>query len=344
VTGLETKTLRVGLIGSGFMGRHHANCWQAVEGARLVAVADPDKTGRDKCPGNPNPYDNWPAMLAAEELDIVDVCTPTPWHVDASIAGLEKGCHVLCEKPMALSLAECDRLVAASRSARGMLMIAHVIRFWPEYAWLKQAKDSGRYGPLRTFTGLRRMPWPMYNWDMWTHDEKRAGGIPFEGNIHDVDYLRYLMGEPQEVHAVGVRDHTGIGQIWGSFSFADGSRAILEGSWGYPAAYPFQHGYVAVFEEATVDYRLDREKQLLVYAKDAKEPEEIVLAQPTGEKSDAGGNISDLGGYLTEIEYFVDCVRKGTPPTVTTPSDARESVRLLEAEIESVASGRVVTL
>ena len=338
---MNEKTLRVGLVGSGFMGRLHANCWEALPGVQLVAVADPTQESRDKCPGKPEQFTNWKDLLANAGVDIVDVCTPTPWHGETAMGALAAGKNVLCEKPMALTTAEATAMARAGKAAGTIFMVAHVIRFWPEYALLKEIVTSGKYGPLKSFTCLRRMAVPMYNWDMWTHDEVRAGGIPFEGHIHDVDYVRYLMGDPASVYATGVRDHTGIGQMWTSYTFADDSRAVAEGSWGYQPNYPFQHGYVAVMEGGVVDYNLGREKPLLLYTPNA-EPAEIKPEPVVVSTADEGGNISDLGGYYKEIEYYAGCVREGKQPTVTTPWDARESVRLLEAQIESANTGKVL--
>jgi len=314
---------------------------QALPGAELVAIADPTPESRAKCPGTPQQFESWQELLANTDVDIVDVCTPTPWHGEAAVGALAAGKNVLSEKPMALTTSEATEMALAGKAAGTIFMVAHVIRFWPEYALLKDIVSSRKYGALKSFTCLRRMAVPMYNWEMWTHDEVRAGGIPFEGHIHDVDYVRYLMGDPTSVYAVGVRDSTGIGQMWASYTFADDSRAVAEGSWGYQPTYPFQHGYVAVMEDGVVDYSLGREKPLLLYTPNA-EPEELKPEPVEVAKADEGGNISDLGGYYKEIEYFAGCVRSGTQPTITTPWDARETVRLLEAQIESARTGQVV--
>lgn len=340
---MENKTLRVGLVGTGFMGRVHASCWLAVPGAELAAIADPTPENRDKCPGRPRHFASHEEMLAGMELDVVDVCTPTPWHAETAIAGLEAGCHVLCEKPMALTLEQCGAMLRAAEAAPGFLMIAHVIRFWPEYVELKKIADSGAYGALRSFAGLRRMAVPMYNWRMWTHDEALAGGIPFEGHIHDVDFLRHLLGDPDAVFAAATRDETGINQVWGTFLYGDGRRASLEGSWGYQPSFPFQHGFVADFEGATVELNLAREHPLVLY-RPTGDPLPIVPDPVSVRAADAGGNISDLGGYYREIAYFADCARRGEPPAITTAADAVQSTRLLLAEIQSIQTGRVVNL
>jgi predicted dehydrogenase len=337
----KTKTLRVGLVGTGYMGRTHANCWLDLPGAELVAIADPTPDSREKAPGEPEQFDHWQEMLDNADVDVVDVCTPTPWHAEAAIGALEKGKSVLCEKPMAFTLDETDAMINAAEKTSGTLMIAHVIRFWPEYAWLKETVDSGKYGALKSFTCLRRMAVPMYNWEMWTHDEKRGGGVPFEAHIHDVDYVRYLMGDPKAVFAVGTRDDTGINQIWASYVFNDERRATSEGSWGYQPSYPFQHSYVAVLDDAVVDFNIHRENHLMLY-RPTGDPEPVTITEPNLEVKDEGGNIKSRGGVYNEIAYFSDCVREGRQPAVTTARDARESVRLLLAEIESVNTGEVV--
>lgn len=336
-------TLRVGIVGAGFIGRVHANCWTALPGAEIVAAADIRPEVIKDMPGSPQPFSSHREMLDKAELDIVDVCIPTPWHAETAIDALNAGANVLCEKPMAFTLEECDAMIRAGEQSGKAFMVAHVIRFWPEYARLKQIADSGEFGALRSFTCRRRMAMPMYNWDLWPHDEKRGGGIPFEGHIHDVDYVRYLLGDPKAVSSVAVRDHTGIGQMWSNYYYDNNVAGQAEGSWGYTQKYPFQHGYIAVFEGATVDYDLGREKTLLLYKPDA-EPEEIDVSVQEVGSADAGGNISDLGGYYREIEYFAGCVHRGEQPSVTTPRDARESVRLVLAQIESSKTRAVVPL
>lgn len=335
--------LKVGLVGAGFIGKMHANCWLALPNVELAAVADGRPKALKEVPGNPKTFATVDEMLDSADLDIVDVCVPTPAHADVVIEALQWGKHVLCEKPMAKSLEDCDRMIAAAEKAGTAFMVAHVIRFWPEYAYLKSVAESGKYGALKTYSCLRRMAVPMYNWQLWTHDESRAGGVPFEGQIHDVDFMRYLMGEPKSVTAVGIRNETGIAKIWGGFVYDGGRCATVEGSWGYTPEYPFQHGYVAVFEEAVLDYALHREPELRLYIP-GKEMEGVKMAVSEVGKADAGGNISDLGGYFKEIEYFAGCVAKGEMPTVTTPRDARESIRVLLAEVDAMDTGGAVKL
>jgi len=107
---MPDTTLRVGLVGTGFMGRVHANCWLALPGAELVAIADPTPESREKCPGSPEKFATHQEMLANADVDIVDVCTPTPWHAEAAIAGLE-ACLLYTSVSRALS----RRRIAARR-------------------------------------------------------------------------------------------------------------------------------------------------------------------------------------------------------------------------------------
>src|SRR4029079_15516577 len=114
-----------------------------------------DKVGTKREPTGITPYTEWKDLVANPEVDLVDICVPTPGHRELSIAALEAGKHLLCEKPMSVSLADCDALLATAAKARGKFMIAQVIRFWPEYVYLKQAYDDRRFGELKALH-LRR--------------------------------------------------------------------------------------------------------------------------------------------------------------------------------------------
>src|SRR5664279_4711473 len=139
--------LRVGVVGTGFMGETHVAAW-AAEGIRAV-IHDVD-SGRAATLA-----ERYGAQVAAtrEELlgavDVVDVCTPTHLHAEVAIAAARAGCHVICEKPMARTLADAEAMLAAARDAGVRLFVAHVVRFFPEYVAARavagpgQAQDAG---------------------------------------------------------------------------------------------------------------------------------------------------------------------------------------------------------
>ena len=156
--------LKAGLIGIGFMGRGHLDNYIRLESeglpVKLVAICDIDeeKFGDKFVEGNIDVgktrydfskytlYTDIDEMLEKEELDFVDIALPTYLHAEASIKALNKGIHVLCEKPMALTVEECRQMIEAAEKNNKKLMIAQCLRFWPEYEYLKECVETNRFG------------------------------------------------------------------------------------------------------------------------------------------------------------------------------------------------------
>ena len=160
--------MKIGIIGLGMMGRTHYEAYQNIDGASVIAVADrnPKRASGDlsgtagnvlKGGVNQLPMDKIRGMtkasdlIAMKDVDIVDICVPTPEHVDVAIEAIKAGKHVLCEKPLARTVAEAERIAAAARDAKGFFMPAMCIRFWPQWAWLKAGdrREALRQGFIR---------------------------------------------------------------------------------------------------------------------------------------------------------------------------------------------------
>ena len=157
------RMIRVGIIGLGAMGRLHFQSWKTCPGAQIGAISarDPklragDWGGKEFNLGDQSaervdlsgitPYERAEDLIADPAIDAVDICTSTPQHAPLAIAALRAGKHVLCEKPMALTLAECDAMQAAADESGKILMIAHCLRFWPHYLKAASIIKSGEFG------------------------------------------------------------------------------------------------------------------------------------------------------------------------------------------------------
>lgn len=318
--------LNVILVGSGFMGRMHASVYGLLPNAQVVAVVDIRPDVAKPIAGDAPVFSTLAEALSAVEADAVDVCLPTYLHKEFSIEAAKAGKHVICEKPMALSLADADEMIKASETAGVRLMIAHCIRFWPEYALLKQIVDENRLGKLTSLNMTRYGAFPAWSWDGWLADESRAGGAALDMHIHDTDYSLYLLGEPLEVVSHGTDDGRGIGQIYTTLRYSDGAVAHLQGGWNLPSGAPFKMEFRAIFEKGAVIF----EGGPLTIYEEGKEP--VVPEFPKMEAA-GGGNISNLGGYYHELKAFVDHVLDGTQFVVSTPQTSRASLALVLEEI-----------
>ena len=161
--------LRVGIVGLGFMGRMHLRCWKARNDASVVAVCDADPQLREnagKAVGNIAGaegvdftgiewFSDFDAMADKMDLDAISLTLPTYLHLEFTQRALSRGLHVLCEKPMALTVADCERMMQAAQRSGKVLQIGHCVRFWPEYAKAKEIVDSGRYGKVVAATFQR---------------------------------------------------------------------------------------------------------------------------------------------------------------------------------------------
>jgi predicted dehydrogenase len=242
------RKLRCGVIGLG-MGKGHIRGYQSHAGAEVVAIADPD-CKRLQAVGDefkvPQRYADPAEMLAQADLDVVSVATPNKFHMPLALAAFKAGCHVLCEKPMAMSAAEGRRMVAAAKQARRRLMINFSYRF-TEQAWaLKQQVDTGILGEVyygRTVWHRRR---GLPGFGGWFGQKALSGGGPLiDLGVHRLDLALWLMGHPKPVWAMGgawspiaTRLAQAQGKAYdcedlacGMIRFANGAMLEIEASW-----------------------------------------------------------------------------------------------------------------
>jgi predicted dehydrogenase len=324
-----TLMLKVALVGIGFMGRMHSTVYGTLPNAKVVATVDYDLARAKEAAETHGAqwFTNLADAFANVEIDAVDICLPTDEHRTFTVEAAEAGKHVLCEKPMALTLEDADAMIAAAKANNVRLMIAHCIRFWPEYAYVTQLQCESTLGRLLSINLTRYGEFPSWSSEAWLEDETRAGGGSLDMHIHDTDYALGLLGEPGEVVSFGTDDGRGIGQIFTTMHFPGGEIAHLEGGWNLPSKTPFKMAFRAIFERGAA---IMDGGPLTIYAPGA-EPmvPEFPKMQTTG-----GGNISDLGGYYHEIKYFVDRVLSGEPFEIT---NAESSRRTLEVALNEIA-------
>jgi predicted dehydrogenase len=202
----DGRRLRVGVIGLG-IGRLHIEGWQQHPQVEVVALADPDAERLGQVGeqfGIAARYASAAAMLAAEKLDVVSVCTPNKYHKDLTLAAFEAGCHVLCEKPMALNADEGREMLAAAGRAGKRLMINFSYRFSAQSRALKAQVDSGLFGDFyfgRTVWHRRR---GMPGFGGWFGSKDLAGGGPLiDLGVHRLDLALWLMGYPKPSWVLG---------------------------------------------------------------------------------------------------------------------------------------------
>ncbi len=338
----------VGLIGAGFIGRNHFNQYEKLtDCSTVVALCDkePDRRagdwsnvggnvgdmrGTQRDLGDIKPYADWQELIADAQVDMVDICVPTYLHREMAIEALKTGKHVLCEKPMALTVEQCDEMLAAAARAEGKFMIAQCIRFWPECVWLKQAIDDRRWGPLNALNLRRQASTPDYSLNDWLLDPELSGGAILDLHVHDVDWAIHLLGKPKAVIAQAYRRPNGaFDRVHALWDYGPGRVVQLEGCWDMPPGFGFNMGFSARFENAAVVFDLSSGKPLTVYTPDggADTPE-----MPPND------------GYFNEIEYFLGCIERNEDPKTSTPRESRDAVAIALAEKQSARAGQSVSI
>ncbi|MEW6250411.1 MAG: Gfo/Idh/MocA family oxidoreductase [Planctomycetota bacterium] len=338
-------TLRFGIVGLGAMGRLHFARLHQRPRSVVVAVCDPD--ARRRCGqwadslGNLElmkrldgrvPFEGvagyaTPAELLADPaVDAVVIAAPTCLHADLTVAALRAGKHVLCEKPMALRPADCDRMAAAAEESGRTLMVGQCLRFWPQYELARRYVQEGRLGSVR-YINLRRLgAAPEYSMGDWMLDPAQSGGALLDLHVHDIDFAHYLLGLPETIAARGVQSATGaVDHVVATCGYPGGAYAILEGGW-LPQPWPFDMSFTIHGEHGTLDYSYRAGEDVRFYT-GAAEPERLTCA------GDA---------YEREDDYFVNCILGGRPVERCTPASTRASVVLAWLEHRAIETGKVI--
>jgi predicted dehydrogenase len=321
--------MKLALIGAGGIAQAHCAGYRHIPAAQVVAVADLilERAEEKARLFGARAYPSLEALLAAEQPDAVDLCVPSDLHARMAAQCLRAGLHVLCEKPMAFQRREADEVMAAWQESGKFLMIAQVLRFWPEYEYLKKLVDERPFGRLLQVSFSRTSAAP--EWGGWYVDPQRSGMAPFELHIHDLDFVYHLLGKPEDLTAYGFRDDGLYASYVRTQLFYPGVVVEAEAGW-YHGPVPFKAVYRAVFERAVLDYLPEG---LLLYEPGQPEPRKIEVE--TGPNAGPVINLPGTGPYYNEIAYFVECVEKGQPPAVITPPESREVIELLLRAIEA---------
>ena len=304
--------LKVGLVGVGGISGAHIPAWQSMEDVEFVALCDVRPEQMTRYP-ELRQYTDMDDMLAKEQLDILDICLPTYLHADAAVKAMERGIHVLSEKPVSLTAEDVHRLYETAKRNNVRFMVAQVLRFWPEYVYLKEIYDSGRYGKLLSGRMARLGHMPGWSWDNWMKDESRSGLVPFDLHIHDLDFMVYTFGKPKQVSSFRARRPDQ--DVFTAVYQFDGFYVDSEATW-YAAPYPFHASYRFQFEKALIVL----DGALTVYEVDGKT---FTVGADGGETG--GIELPPTNAYANEIRYFADCVKAG-----------RDADRVKEEELETV--------
>ena len=311
--------LKVGLVGVGGISGAHIPAWEAMEDVELVALCDVREEQMESYPDKRR-YLDFDEMLAKEQLDILDICLPTYLHADFAIKAMEQGIHVICEKPISLKKEDVERVYSTAQRMNVNFMVAQVLRFWPEYVLIKELNDTKKYGRLLSGYMSRLGNTPKWSWDDWMKDENRSGLVPFDLHIHDLDFIVYAFGVPENVKSNRSKrpEQDCINAV---YEFPD-FYIETESAW-YASAYPFTARYRFQFEKAVVAFEGGK---CMIYEENGSVTDLTVAAE-----GDTGSiNLPKSNAYADEIQYFTDCVENGSFPDKVKPEELGAVIDILK--------------
>lgn len=328
------KEVRLGVVGLGRFAGLHLQCYKQIPGVRVAAVCDiREEAARPiaadfGCQAYTDPH----LMLKETALDALVVLTPETLHTEAVMAGIDAGCAVFVEKPLATEPAEAQRMVDASVRRGTLLMVGHVTRFDPRYLQMKTAIDNGTIGRVRSIYARRS------DGRQYFHIYKRTPAIYTLG-IHDIDQIVWYMRElPVEVYAKASSSAEGEDLVWAMLTFAGGATAVIDSNWMTPNAWPAPQDQVT---------HIVGDAGVLSFG----HPDGAVrVCTETRDEVPYLYGLRDIHGKLegplySELSHFVDCVREGLRTSPVLPaSDALRVVRVADAVMRSCAEGMPVRL
>lgn len=342
------KKVNVGLIGSQFISSIHADSVQRCQEAKLFAVASPTPGNAAKLAARfaaPHAFTDYRQMLELPELDLVVLGVPNDLHCAITLDCLAAGKHVVVEKPLCLTLAEADQMVAAAKRAKRKLMYAEELCFAPKYVRLKQLLDSGALGSPTLVKQAEKHDGPHapHFWDI----DRSGGGVTMDMGCHAIEFFRWMLGRPKiksvyaqmstQVHGAKTRGEDIAILI---LEFENGAIGMAEESWTKPGG---MDDRAEVYGSAGVAYAdLLHGNSIQTYS--AKGYDYAV--EKAGSTVGWSFTIYEEAwnyGFPQEMAHFIDCVLHDRQPLVT-GEDGRAVMEAIFAAYESAGTGRKVAL
>lgn len=342
-----SETLNIGLLGAGWFGREaHLTNLVRMEGVNVVAASSRSESSlsaaKELVGDELQTFTDWRKVIEIEAIDAIIIALTNDQHHAACLAAFEAGKHVLCEKPLGLTVRQCDEIIAASVAANRVLQIGHEMRFQRLYQHVSQMVHRGDVGDLQLMW-CREYRAPMR--PGWRSSEALTGGTILEKNCHHFDLFNWILDrQPIRVAATGGRnvllDREVLDNAQVLVEFEGGRRATLELCLFAPYGGDTEIGVVGT------NGRIDTWNQslkLVHHRFDLPDRTEMQIADSGDEAGfrDASGRFDR--GIGPELEHFVECCHTGSRPLTDGPS-ARMSVAVCLAAQESIKRGEMVTI
>ena len=323
--------IKTAVVGLGFMGQTHLGCYQNNPLAQVIAVGDSNSERLQsgaKVAGNIDANSaldlsgvrtttDIGVLIDDPKIDLIDFCLPTRQHAAHTIRALDAGKHVLCEKPLAWTVEECDAVIEAQKKSGKYLLIGHCLRFWPQYVRAQEMIESGDLGEILYARFSRAGGAP--NWSKWLMDGAQSGGAVLDMHVHDVDTALWWFGRPTSLQTTGLIVDGLPLKVDAHWHYENGPQVHLHGGWDKNSS-NFAMSFEIVGSAASLYWDSSKGEAIQLYREG--EAQEIT--------------VDDQSAYQAEIDYFLDCIENDTPPTRITPQGSQLSVEMAREELRQL--------
>lgn len=336
-------TVNFALVGCGHIAAKHAQAIARIKTARLLAVCDthPGRTAPFREQYGAREYGDYQQLLHDPSIDVVSICTPSGLHAQMAVDAARAGKHVVVEKPIALSLADADRIIKECRQAKVKLAVVHPNRFIPAVQALKKALDEGRFGTLTH--GNATVRWSRnqayFDRDAWRGTKDMDGGVLMNQAIHNIDLLQWMLGAVTEV-----------------FAYTTTRLRKIETEDLGVAALKFHSGALGVIEAASTLYPANLEETLAVFGETGTAVISGVTASRlntwhvAGYTEDEAASLKQAvnsaaakPGHQVILEDMAESVITGKEPLVN-GAEGRKALGIILAIYQSAATGTPINL
>ena len=322
--------LNVAVIGSGYMGKVHLNALNDTV-SNLILCTNDTKTGEElKSKYNIKLYTDYNEMFEKEKLDFVSVCLPTHIHYNAVMSALKHNINVLCEKPFSSTVQEAEEMVTLAKEKGLLLMVAHCLRFYKHYEYLKRCISDERFGKLLYLNLFRHGNAPDWSVGGWLNNIELSGGVVRDLHVHDTDMALHLLGMPESVYTTGCATLSNT-----IYKYNDKSLSVTgSGSWRNTPDMADFVGFDVIFENGSIRFV---DGKLSVHNSKGKvenplenENFEFYFADITGDEK------------LAEIQYFCHCLTNNLQTDLCLPEDSLKTMKISNAESESLKTKKEI--
>jgi predicted dehydrogenase len=328
--------LKIAVIGTGKMGQLHITSLQKLSKVELVGIVGRNEEQNQKLAEKyqVNAYTSLEELINEQSVDIIDICLPTYLHSKYIKLAASKGKHIICEKPLALSVEQCKSIIEECNKNNVQLFVGQTLRFSPEYVSAREQVLNGVIGNPGVVQLSRKVPYPQGK-ELWYQDEEKSGGIVLDLGIHDIDWLIWTFGDVERVMARKITKSNSKGTLLDvcfiTLKMRSGTIAHIHLSWASPS---FECSFELTGDNGMLAFNsTDTSPISLSLFENEEKTDDVVLPK----------HILIETPLELQFNHFIECIRNTSQPIVT-PQEALLAVEIVEAIRKSLAENSPIDL